>query len=180
MRVVLAASTVATVGLIAAGVLGVAGAETPPATTPATVAPAPAPARIVSVQGVAIEPIDQSASVDTATSVYRQGMADAVTDGQTKAQFLAGHAGATLGAVQSMTEGGGYITCSGESEYLGGQPDFGSPAVSGSPVPELARGPLSTHAPSVKKPSHKRATAKHASAASCTLSTHVSLVYALS
>jgi hypothetical protein len=178
MKVIFAASTIATVGLIATSVLGVAGAETPVTTAPSA---SPPPTRVVNVQGVAIEPIDQSASVATATSVYRQGMADAVTDGQTKAQFLAGQATATLGPVQSMTEGGGYISCAGENEYLGGQPDFGSPAVSGSPgtfsSPALAKAPL---APRTKKASHKRVSAKSTSAASCTLSTQVSLAYALS
>ena len=65
--------------LIAAGVLGVASAE-----GPTTASPPPT----VSVQGVAIEPIEQSASSATATTVYRQGMAAAVTDGQAKAHNM--------------------------------------------------------------------------------------------
>ena len=72
------------IALIAAGMLGVASAE-----APTTASPPPT----VSVQGVAIEPIEQSASSATATTVYRQGMAAAVTDGQTKAQFLASQPG---------------------------------------------------------------------------------------
>ena len=105
--------------------LGVASAE-----APTTASPPPT----VSVQGVAIEPIEQSASSATATTVYRQGMAAAITDGQAKAQFLASSAGVTLGAVQGIVENGGYIGCTGnEVEYLGEQPDFGSPGVGVSP-----------------------------------------------
>jgi hypothetical protein len=179
MRTVITATAVATAGLVAAGVLGVASAETP--TAPATPAP-----RSVSVEGVATEPIDQSATAAVATTVYRQGMTDAVSDGQAKALFLAGKTGASLGAVQSIAEGGGYIACVGNNEYLGEQPDFGSSAVSipasgvskrGAP----ARPVPAVHGPVVRHRRHRRApVAKHASAATCTLSTQVSLVYALS
>ena len=96
MRIVIAATVAAAGGLVAAGVLGVATAETP--TLP--------PPRTVSV-GEWRQAISQSASAAVATAVYRQGMADAVTDGQAKAQFLASKVGATLGPVQSMVEGGG-------------------------------------------------------------------------
>ena len=120
-RILIPAAVVTVIALIAAGMLGVASAE-----APTTASPPPT----VSVQGVAIEPIEQSASSTTATTVYRQGMAAAVTDGQAKAQFLASSAGVTLGAVQSIVENGGYIGCTGnEVEYSGEQPDFGSPGV---------------------------------------------------
>ena len=55
------------------------------------------PSRTVSVEGVATVPIAQNANLAAATSVYRQGMAAAVADGQSKAEFLASKAGATLG-----------------------------------------------------------------------------------
>ena len=45
----------------------------------------------VSVEGVANVPIAQDANLATATAVYRQGMAEAMTDGQGKAEFLAGN-----------------------------------------------------------------------------------------
>jgi hypothetical protein len=180
MRLVIPAAIVTTVSLIAAGLLGVASAE-----APTTAAPPPT----VSVQGVAIEPIEQSASSATATTVYRQGMAAAITDGQAKAQFLASSAGVTLGAVQSIVENGGYIGCTGnEVEYLGEQPDFGSPGVGVSPgavsVPRVAGAavpvagkPAVKHA---KKKKHKAPVAKRASVTGCTLTTQVSLTYAIS
>jgi hypothetical protein len=180
MRLVIPAAIVTTVSLIVAGLLGVASAE-----APTTAAPPPT----VSVQGVAIEPIEQSASGATATAVYRQGMADAVIDGQSKAQFLASKAGVTLGAVQSIVENGGYIGCTGnEVEYTGEQPDFGSPGVGVSPgamsVPRVAgvaipgaSKPAVKHA---KKKKHKAPVAKRASVAGCTLTAQVSLTYAIS
>jgi hypothetical protein len=181
MRIVFAASTVAIAGLIAAGVLGVAGAETPPSTTVG--GPLASLPRTVGVQGVAREAIDQNASAVQATAVYRQGMADAMADGLAKTQFLVGKAGVTLGPVQSIAEGGGYIGCTGESEYQGEQPDFGSamtfgPAV-GVSAPSAQR--LGTaRPPAIKRPRHRRHhSAKKASTGTCTLSTQLSLAYAL-
>jgi len=175
MRIAIAASVATTVGLIAAGALGVATAE----------APTSAPLRTVSVEGVATEAIDQSATATAATAVYRQGMTDAVSDGLAKAQFLASKVGATLGAAQAVVEGGGYINCVGEAEYLGEQPDFGSPGVSipqsGVTAPAVRR----TAAPTVGRPvakgrKHRKSpTAKKANVSTCSLSTQVSLSYAL-
>jgi hypothetical protein len=190
MRIVVTATVVVAASLILVGVLGVAGAETTTTTstttTPTTATTTSPPLRTVSVQGVAIEPIEQSASAAAATGVYRQAMASAVSDGQVKAQFLAGQAGATLGQVQSMAEGGGYIQCAGNEEgYLGEQPDFGSAGNYANPevAPRaLAKAPVAPR-PAVKsrKPKRKKkSVAKKASAATCTLSTQVSLVYALS
>jgi hypothetical protein len=180
MRLVISAAIVTTVSLIVVGLLGVASAE-----APTTAAPPPT----VSVQGVAIEPIEQSASGATAIAVYRQGMADAITDGQSKAQFLASKAGVTLGAVQSIVENGGYIGCTGdEVEYTGEQPDFGSPGVGvsgaavsaprvdGVAIPGASK-PAGKHA---KKKKHKAPVAKRAGAAGCTLTAQVSLTYAIS
>ena len=181
MRVLIPATVVTVIALIAVGMLGVASAEAPTTSTPPPT---------VSVQGVAIEPIEQSASSATATTVYRQGMTAAVTDGQAKAQFLASSAGVTLGAVQSIVENGGYIDCTGnEVEYLGEQPDFGSPGVGSSggevSVPRIA----ATAAPVASKPAVKHTkkkkrkqapVAKRASAAGCTLTAQVSLTYAIS
>jgi hypothetical protein len=181
MRVLIPATVVTVVSLVAVGMLGVAAAE-----APTTSSPPPT----VSVQGVATVPIEQSASSATATTVYRQGMAAAVTDGQAKAQFLASSAGATLGAVQSIIENGGYIDCAGnEVEYLGEQPDFGSsdgemysnavsaPHVAGAAAPVVSNKPAAKH---TKKKKHKAPVAKRASAAGCTLTAQVSLIYAIS
>jgi hypothetical protein len=172
MKSVIAATLVVAAGLVVVNMLGVAAAEAPTTT----------PVRTVSVEGVATVPIGQYAKLAEATAVYRAGMAVAVADGQNKAEFLAIKAGATLGSVQSIAEGGGSIGCTGgeESDYVeyqGEQPDFGSPADSVSP--------LRAAAPSVKagKPAakrrKKRPAAKKASAMACTLSTQVSLVFVI-
>ncbi len=175
MRVVVVAVAIAAVGLLAAGVLGVAGgAETP--------APAPsAPQRTVSVQGVAGTPVASAAGPEAANAAYRQAMAAAIADGQGKAQFLAEKSGATLGAVQSVAEGGGYVECPGELEYEGAQPDFGQ----GAPV--IAAGRVGAATPRAVLHSHpasaphrkKRRRAHKATVQTCTLSTQVALVYAL-
>jgi hypothetical protein len=181
MRTVIAAAVVTTIALVAVGMLGVASAE-----APTTAAPPP----MVSVQGVATEPIEQSATAATATSVYRQGMAGAISDGQAKAQFLAEKAGVTLGAVQSIVEDGGYIECTGGEGYegySGEQPDFGSSSRGVAVAPEaspraVARTPTSkTRKPAVKRGKKRKSpTAKRASATGCSLSAQVSLAYALS
>jgi hypothetical protein len=188
MRIVMTAFAVSAASLILVGALGVASAETTTTTTPATTA-AP-PLRTVSVQGVATEPIEQSANAAAATAVYRQAMASAVSDGQTKAQFLASQVGATLGQVQSMAEGGGYIQCTGSEEgYLGEQPDFGSAGnYTAAPVAsprEAVKSRSAAPSPAVKprrKPKRRKqgGAAKQAAATTCTLATQVSLVYALS
>jgi hypothetical protein len=177
MRVAITATMAAAAGLVVAGLLGVATAEAPTTTPP----------RTVSVQGVATEAIDQSATAAAATAVYRQGMTDAVADGLAKAQFLASKVGATLGSAQSVVEDGGYITCAGEVEYLGQQPDFGSPGVPLSAI-GIRRGTARpTSAPVVRKHlvkhrthrKHRSPAAKKANVSTCTLSTQVSLAYAL-
>jgi hypothetical protein len=179
MRVAIAATVAAVAGLIAAGMLGVATAEAPTSTPP----------RTASVEGVATEAINQSASAAAATAVYRQGMTDAVSDGLAKAQFLASKVGATLGAVQSVVEGGGYITCASGVEYLGEQPDFGSPGLSisaaGVSAPAARHGvapvtakPLAKHRK--RRKGRKGPAAKKANVSTCSLSTQVSLSYVLS
>jgi hypothetical protein len=180
MKVALAAVVAAAAALAAASTLGVASAEAP--TVP--------PLRSVSVQGVSIVPISQTANAAMATAAYRQGMAAAVADGQAKAEFLVGKAGGSLGAVQSIVEGGGYISCSGGEEpgtgqYEGAQPDFGSSG--GSVVPlRMASGVAAPKsAPAIRKPAVKhrkrrRTTARKASVAPvCTLSADVALAYAI-
>ncbi len=182
MRILLTAAAVSVGALTAVGVLGVAGAET---TTTVTTPVASAPLRTVSVQGVASAPVAPEANAATATAVYRQAMASAVTDGQSKAQYLAEKAGATLGAVQSIAEGGGGIECPGEEEYVGEQPDFGYATsgggiVAGSSAPALARPRTpGTHKPAAKPHKKKKRSAKAAVAATCTLSTQVALSYQL-
>jgi hypothetical protein len=175
MRNAIAATVAVAAGLVAANMLGVAAAEAP--TTGTAV-------RTVSVDGVATVPIAQDASLAVATSTYRQGMAVAMADGQSKAEFLSNKAGATLGSVQSIVEGGGSIGCTdGEEsdyvEYQGEQPDFGSPAESVAPVAEerAASPPVAKRSKKHKKKA--KPAAKAAAAATCTLRTDVSLVYTI-
>jgi hypothetical protein len=175
MRSVVAATLAVVVGLVVANMLGVAAAEAPTTT----------PGRTVSVEGVATVPIAQGANLAAATSAYRQGMANAVSDGQSKAEFLTSKAGATLGSVQIVAEDGGSIECVNgeESEYVefqGERPDFGYAPVSGSPIAEAAPATNVPKAKHLKKKVTSSPTAKKASAATCTLSAQVALVYAIS
>jgi hypothetical protein len=177
MRSALVAILAAAAALVAASMIGVAAAEAPTAT---------APVRTVSVVGVASVPIPQAAPAAEADAVYRQGMAAALGDAQGKAEFLAGKAGVTLGAVQSIAEDGGSISCRAEeaeayAEYEGEQPDFGSGVAVRAVAPEAAaRGAAK---PAVKKARKKRPTrrptAKQATAGSCKLEAQVSLTYAI-
>ena len=177
MRVLATAAAASAAALVASGALGVAAAEAP--TISAT--------RTISVGGVAVVPIAQSASEAAATAAYRQAMAAAVNDGQAKAQFLAEKTGVALGPVQSVAEGGGSINCSGGdetsgyAEYQGGQPDFGSGSAP-APAPVLRGGaPPAVEAPTAKtktRRKHRRKThAKAAGAVACKLDARVSLVY---
>src|SRR5262249_35625273 len=110
VKTAIAAIMAAAVGIFAANMRGTAVPGAPTATA----------VRTVSVQGVAAVPIGQAANAATATAVYRAGMAAAVADGQSKAEFLAGKVGATIGSAQSIVEDGGDIACSGgaESSYV--------------------------------------------------------------
>jgi hypothetical protein len=176
MRNLIAATLAVVVGLVFANMLGVAAAEAPTTSTTA-------PVRTIGVEGVATVPVAQGANRATATTAYREGMAAALADGQSKAEFLAGKAGVTLGSVQSIAEGGGSISCSGgvESEYVeyqGEQPDFGQTNESVSPVEAAAPRAATVHKPAAKR-RKKHPAAKKATAGSCTLSTQVSLAYAI-
>ncbi len=176
MRSVIAATLAVVVGLVVANMLGVAAAEAPTATTPL---------RSVSVEGVATVPIAQDANLSAATAAYRQAQADAMADGQSKAEFLASHAGVTLAGVQSIVEGGGGINCTTDEEssyaqYEGERPDFGSPTPTEvAPAVEGIKAAPTVHRPTLK-PAKKHPTAKKASVATCTLTAEVTLVYAIS
>jgi hypothetical protein len=181
MRIVIAATLAVLAGLVAANMLGVAAAEAPTTTT--------ASPTTVSVEGVARVPIAQDANLATATAVYRQAMAEAMSDGQSKAEFLAGKAAVTLGAVQRIVEAGGYIGCTNDeessyTEYEGEEPDFGSPPSSISVAPEAAAPESAAAGGGVRKPTlkhpKKHTSAHKASAAKCTLSASVALAYAIS
>jgi hypothetical protein len=181
VRRTVAAVVVAVPAFFAANMLSVAVAEAPTAT----------PLRTISVEGVATLPIGQFADGPTATAVYREATAAAVTDGQVKATFLAGKVGGTPASVQSVVEGGGYVGCVGGdessyAEYGGVEPDFGSgpqtsvaaaPAASSAPAKGSSGGAVRRVKP--KRTTHKRPVAKKAAAVSCSLTAQVSLIYAL-
>jgi Protein of unknown function (DUF541) len=191
LRTAIAGTAVATVALAALSLVGVAYAETP-ASSSTSANPV---SRTVSVQGVATVSLAQGANAATATAAYREAMAAAVTDAHEKAEFLAGKVGAALGAVESIAEAGGSISCTsgeegGYAEYEGEQPDFGeSTAVRFAAVPpEAASSPAGRphHHKLKHKRRHKKVVATHAAVTSgplaprCTLSTRVAVVYALS
>ncbi|HXM87704.1 MAG TPA: hypothetical protein VN889_08715 [Solirubrobacteraceae bacterium] len=180
MRKLIPAVVLIAAALFAASMLGVAVAEAPTST----------PLRTVSVEGIANAPVAQTASAAEATAVYREAMASAITDGQSKATFLAEKTGTTLGSVQSVTEGGGYIWCRGgteqeSAEYEGEQPDFGAgqergyvaaPEAAATATPSVPK----QKAPVVKKRKKaKRPVAKKAAAGSCALTAQVSLIYTI-
>jgi hypothetical protein len=184
MKFMLTAVLAAVAALVIANMIGTAVAEAPTTTT----------LRTVSVEGIGSQPIAQNADAATATAVYRQAMAAAVTDGQAKAGFLTGRVGATLGAAQTITEDGGGIECSSGGEegwesYKGEQPDFGSARNAGqvlsssAPTPAAASPSKESSTPVVKRTSskrhkkHRRPVAKKATAAGCKLTAQVSLAY---
>lgn len=181
MKLALTAVLSAVAALVIANMIGVAVAEAPTTTT----------LRTVSVEGVGTQPIAQNADAATATGVYRQAMAAAVSDGQAKAGFLTGKVGATLGAAQTVTEDGGSIECStggdeGWEPYQGEQPDFGSARSAGqvlsSPATQTSASSAAPSSGAVKRTSkrkkkHKRPVAKKATAPGCKLTAQVSLVY---
>ncbi len=176
MRNAIAAMLAVAAGLVVVNMLGVAAAE----------APATTPVRSVSVEGVATVPIGQYAKLAEATAVYRQGMAAAIADGQSKAEFLAGKTGSTLGSVQSIVEGGGSIGCRGTDEeagdyasYQGEEPDFGSPANGVSSVRAVAPEVAAKSSKPTVKHRKKHSSAKKADTVTCTLSAQVTLVYAI-
>jgi hypothetical protein len=176
MRNAIAVTLAVVAGLVLANMLGVAAAEAP---TTATAI------QSVSVQGVGTAPIGQYAKLTEATAAYRDGMAAAVSDGQNKAEFLAGKAGTTLGTVQSIIEDGGSISCTGEEDgyysYEGEQPDFGSAddVAQARGLTVAPQDAASTPKPVAKRRRKKHPSAKKASAPVCTLSAQVSLVYTL-
>jgi hypothetical protein len=178
VRIPIVIAGMAAAGLAAGGVLVLAAeAETNTTSTPS----ASAPLRTVSVEGIANEPVSSSASAEAAIAAYRQGMAAAIADGKAKAQFLAEKAGATLGGVQSIGEGGGYIGCPAGVEYEGAQPDFGygrGPVFAASAAP-AAKGRATPTPHKAPAKHHRRHSARKSAAESCTLSTQVALVYQL-
>jgi uncharacterized protein YggE len=95
MRRLLIALALAAGALVAAGVLGSAGAQ----------APAPASAqRLITVNGGGEANVAADAKPADRQAAYRTALSAALDDAKAKADFVAQHEGVTLGAVQSVTE----------------------------------------------------------------------------
>jgi hypothetical protein len=174
---------------VVAAALGIASAEGPAGSSSA---------RVVDVEGVGVVPIPAKATAAQATAVYREGQAKALSDGQSKAQFIAEREGVALGVPITTVEDGGSIECSGWVEgegysryvpYEGEQPDFGVARLAGSgsgtamgtAAPPAAAGPSSQHVARRPKGKKKRHTASKASvsAPGCNLTAEITLAYAL-
>jgi uncharacterized protein YggE len=74
--------------------LGIAQADDPTATTPATIV----------VNGTDTITLDPSASDATQQATYQTALGGALTDANQKASFIAGQVSATLGAITNVTE----------------------------------------------------------------------------
>jgi hypothetical protein len=104
----------ATAGLALAGVLGVASAQQPAATSTAQ--------RLLTVNGGSTAEVGSEASTSARRAAYGAALGAAVEDARGKAAFLAERSGLTLGAVQSVTEQTGSVLdgCVAFAESTGG------------------------------------------------------------
>jgi Protein of unknown function (DUF541) len=87
----------------------------------------------VSVVGIGRVPISPTANPVEADTTYHAAMVQAVGDGLLKAQMIAGAAGAKVGPVEAISEGGrDFIECknaageTGRGGYKGAEPDSGT------------------------------------------------------
>jgi hypothetical protein len=146
--------------------------------TEATTTNGNAAIRTVSVEGVDLVSIERTANRATANSTYRKALAEALADGQSKAQLLAERTGSTLGPIQTMREGSGSLEC-GEAEYEGVMPDFGQGGSLYATPGAAAVSPIyrAKHASSPGRPRQKHRQAKKADVTQCSLSADVGLVY---
>jgi hypothetical protein len=149
----------------------------------------------ISVVGIGRVAISPSANAVEADSVYHQALTQAAGDGLAKARLLAGATGARVGAVEAISERGAKsVQCkdsAGESAtYKGSEPDAGV-----AEAPTIAVKPTIPPRPAIpaRAPAKKRKTRKGTerkarriiahkaenTAATCELSTEVSLIYGL-
>ncbi|HEX4109302.1 MAG TPA: hypothetical protein VHX88_14290 [Solirubrobacteraceae bacterium] len=190
VAVVGSAAGAALVGILVAGLVGGATAQTPATTTTTAVAAV----RTVAVQGVGNASIDPNADGAVANAAYRTALAVAVNDAGSKAGALATDAGATSGPVQDIAEDGGEVDCTDTSgdyeDYNGVQPDFGSDdgtvtpsgvASVGAQAPNVLQKTTSSGSGSVKSKKKKKHPKAHAaqSALTCTVQAEVSVSYLL-
>lgn len=175
MRITISAGVAAAIALAVGGLVGVGQATETTTTGSGAV-------RSVSVEGVALVPIDGTADASTADGTYRKALAEAVTDGRSKAQLLAEKTGSSVGAIQTVTEGDGSIECQ-EGEYEGVLPDFGQGGAVFATPGAAAVSPnraVAKHKSAPGRARRKRREAKKADVTGCMLSAHVGLVYELS
>jgi uncharacterized protein YggE len=92
-RTILIALSAVLAGAALSG-LGIAQADDPTATTPATIV----------VNGTDTITLDPSASDATQQATYQTALGGALTDANQKASFIAGQVSATLGAITNVTE----------------------------------------------------------------------------
>jgi uncharacterized protein YggE len=120
MRRWLTAVTVAAAALVAAGIVGIAGADTAATTQ-----------RSISVNGFGQQSPPANADRGQLAATYHAALGDALDNAQSKAQLVAQKEGVTLGAVQNVTEetDGYFLGCA----YVVGlaAPATGAPAAGG-------------------------------------------------
>ena len=151
----------------------------------------------VSVVGIGRVPIAPSATIAEADNVYHAALVQAAADGLLKARLLAEASGARVGGIEAISERGNKNveckTAAGESaSYKGAPPDSGSAeapivAVKPSAPPRPAAAPKPAHHVKKRKtrkgirrkPHRVIARTAENTAASCELSTEVSLIYGL-
>jgi hypothetical protein len=170
----LLASAVAALVAATAGSLGAAQADStgPSGATGST----GAPTATVTVNGAGFVTVDQSASTAAFQSAYMTALGSALSDAKAKATLLATQSGATLGAVQTITE---------QSNDNGGcaSPIFAAQGRAKG-APSTAPAPVSHHR------KHTKAAVHHAAAAlaraadvtntSCTVEADVTVTYGMS
>ena len=158
----------------------------------------------VSVVGIGYAPIAPTANRTEADGAYGQALINAVGEGLSKAQALAGATGAKVGPIEAISESGKHreIQCknaAGESApYKGTEPDSGAagpPTIAVEPAlpvrvvaPVVAKSIAPKHAKHKKKKKHeriehktRRVIAKKAEnvATTCEVASEVTLIYGL-
>lgn len=147
-RIVLLVSVAA--AILVAGALGVAGADTPPASAPGG----------ITVNGSATTTLKGSPSDADIAAAYKSQLGPAIDDARGKADVIAAKVGAAVGAVTAVVEqSGGYIGCG--YAYPVAMGDGGVAVGAPTPAPKPVTGgkkprPKPKHKP--KKPKAKSAT----------------------
>jgi len=144
----------------------------------------------VTTGGIGRVPISPGASAVEADSVYHQALSQAVGDALAQADALVAPTGQKLGPVDAIADNGGHVNCknaAGESaSYPGAEPDFGpTQSVVVAVAPTAPARTLIVVAPHKKTRKSRRArraiarTAQASGAATCQVTSEVSLIVAL-